>query len=471
MSFAAAVIQDTATGVTANGMPTNLTTNNPVLELFALIGSSRGKDLSEIFTRAFHSDPMLTVKTLFWARDARGGAGERETFRALFNKLCELDFKLAIRLLSFFPQYGRWDDLLAITHPVVLQVALGYYADELHKGDVLAAKWCPRQGPIANQLRKRLGMKTPKEFRQFVVNQCRTVEQHMCARQWHNIHYEHVPSLASARYQKAFAKNDTARYNQWKEELKTGETRVNSTTLFPYDVLRSMRNGDTEVAQAQWEALPNLLGDSLILPMVDTSGSMSCSVGGKARLSCLDVALSLGLYVADKQQGAFKDLVLTFSGESRIERLSGSLTQKLRQITSLHWGMNTSIERAFREILRVAVLGNVPREEMPQVLLVLSDQEFDAASDGSRMAWSLAQEMFERHGYAVPKIVWWNLNARAGNFPVQSHSTGAALVSGFSPSILKSILKCEDFNPLKVMLETLNQKRYALITQAVEVSS
>jgi hypothetical protein len=158
---------------------------------------------------------------------------------------------------------------------------------------------------------------------------------------------------------------------------------------------------------------------------------------------------------------------LTFSGDSRIERLQGSLTEKVRQISTLHWGMNTSIERAFREILRVAVMGNVPNSEMPKVVLVLSDQEFDSSSDGNKMAWNIAQETFQRHGYSTPKIVWWNLNARAGNFPVRAHSTGAALVSGFSPSILKSILKCEEFSPLTVMLETLNNPRYDNVAAAV----
>lgn len=467
MSFAAAV--DLTDSETANGMPTNATTNNPVLDLFAVIGSSRGKDLSTQFSAAFSCDTLLTVKTLFWARDARGGAGERDIFRKLFNQLCEKDPELAIRLLTLIPEFGRYDDLLSITHPLVQQVALAYYADELHKGKALAAKYAPRQGQLANRLRKLLGIKTPKEYRQLVVNQCRTVEQQMCARQWHNVHYEHLPSLASARYQKAFLKNDPARYNFWKEGLKTGVARVNSSVLFPYDVLKSMRNGDADVAQAQWDSLPNLLGEDNILPMVDTSGSMLSRVGAdsKSSLTCADVALSLGLYVSDKQQSAFKDLILTFSGDSHLQRLEGTLSQKLTQLAQAHWGMNTSIERAFREILRVAVMGNVANSEMPKIILVLSDLEFDASSDGNKMAWDIAQETFQRHGYSTPKIVWWNLNARAGNFPVRAHSTGAALVSGFSPSILKSILKCEEFSPLTVMLETLNNPRYDNVAAAV----
>jgi len=470
MSFAAAVALDNPdTGLTHNGMPTNTTTTNPVLDLFSLMGSSRGKNITQEFDAAFRVDPLLTVKCLFWARDVRGGAGERETFRALFNRLCELDSQMAIRLLTAVPDYGRWDDLLSITHPVVAEAALKMYADELRIGSPYASKWAPRQGPVANKLRKLLGLKTPKEYRQLVVNQCRTVEQNMCARQWHNIHYEHVPSLASARYQKAFAKNDPARYNAWKESLKAGTGRVNSRVLFPYDVLKSLRNGDADVAQAQWGSLPNLLGSDNILPMVDTSGSMLSRVGADSQssLTCADVALSLGLYVSDKQQGAFKDLILTFSGDSRLQRLEGNLGQKLTQLSQAHWGMNTSIERAFREILRVAVMGNVPNSEMPKIILVLSDLEFDSSSDANQMAWSMAQETFQRHGYTTPKIVWWNLNARAGNFPVRQHATGAALVSGFSPSILKSVLKCEEFSPVNVMMETLNNSRYESVGMAV----
>ena len=333
----------------------------------------------------------------------------------------------------------------------------------------LASKWMPRKGPIANELRKYLNY-TPKAYRQLLVSLTKVVEQQMCAREWDQINYSHVPSVASSRYMKAFTKHDKDRYQEWKEGLKDGTTKVNSSVLYPYDVLKSVNYGDRDVALAQWEALPNYLGDDKILPMVDVSGSMSCSVGGQkgVGLTCMDVAISLGLYIADKQQGAFKDCWLTFTGDSRIDVLQGDLLSKMAQFRR-NVGYDTNIESAFRSILQLATQNNLSADEMPKYLLVLSDMEFNPAWVGgvSLGAFDLAKTMFEAAGYELPKLVWWNLNARpdaTGNSPVRFDQRGTAMVSGFSPSIMKSILAAKNFTPRDIMLETVITERYRNIT-------
>jgi hypothetical protein len=220
------------------------------------------------------------------------------------------------------------------------------------------------------------------------------------------------------------------------------------------------------VALAQWEALPNYLGDNAVLPMVDVSGSMTSSVGGQkgVGLTCMQVAISLGLYIADKQQGAFKDMWLTFTTDSHIDILKGNLLAKINQVRR-NVGYDTNLESAFRSILEVAVKNRVPSEEMPKYLLVLSDMEFNPANSGGNPvgAFELADRMFRTAGYELPKLVWWNLNARpdaTGNVPVKFDQTGSALVSGFSPSIMKSILAGNEFTPRGIMLETINGDRY-----------
>jgi len=332
----------------------------------------------------------------------------------------------------------------------------------------LASKWMPRKGPIANDLRKYLNF-TPKAYRKLLVELTKVVETQMCAKEWDQINYNHVPSVAANRYQKAFGKRDAARYGEWKAGLKTGESKVNASVLYPYDVLKSVGYGDREVALAQWEALPNYLGDDKILPMVDVSGSMSCQVGGQkgVGLTCMDVAVSLGLYIADKQQGAFKDMWLTFTSDSHIDILKGDLLSKMNQIRC-NVGYDTNLESAFRSILNVAVANKLPAEEMPKYLLVLSDMEFNPAWINGRGvgAWDMAETMFRNTGYEMPKLVWWNLNARpdaTGNSPVRFDQRGSAMVSGFSPSIMKSILVAKNFTPRDVMMETIGSDRYQAV--------
>ena len=276
-------------------------------------------------------------------------------------------------------------------------------------------------------------------------------------------------SVAANRYQKAFNRRDSARYTEWKAGLKTGASKVNSAVLYPYDVVKSVEYGDRDVALAQWEALPNYLGDNAILPMVDVSGSMSCPVGGQrgVGLTCMQVAISLGLYVADKQQGAFKDMWLTFTRDSHIDVLKGNLLQKINQVRR-NVGYDTNLESAFRSILKVAVDNAVAAEQMPKYLVVLTDLEFNPAYMGGKSvgAFDMARQMFEAANYTMPRLVWWNLNARpdaTGNVPVRFDQNGTALVSGFSPSIMKSILSGSQFTPRGIMLETIQAERYQAV--------
>lgn len=464
-TFAQAVATTETRGVTTNGMPTLESSLDPLVDLFFAIGSSRGKDITAQYERAYQSDPTLAARILFWARDVRGGAGERSTFRKLMLHMERVHPEQLLELLPHIAEYGRWDDLLIFETSLIQNAAYGIFAAALMQRNALAAKWSPRQGPIANRLRKYMNM-DPKTYRKLVVELSKTVETQMCARAWTDINYSHVPSVAAARYQTAFNRHDPQGYAAYRTALASGDptVKINSSTVYPYDVVKSMRNGDAQVAQAQWDSLPNYLGEDFILPMVDVSGSMMTCVGGNSNLHCLDVAVSLGLYLADKQQGAFRDMFLTFSSSSKIEKLQGNLLSKLSQITSSSWGMSTSLESAYREILRVATTARVPAEQMPKYLLILSDMEFNQATRDSSTAHEMATNMYAQAGYALPKIVYWNLNARDGNVPVRFDSQGTALVSGFSPSIMKSILSAKTFTPASIMMETINTQRYSIIT-------
>lgn len=468
-TFAQAVKNTLQPSLTANGMDTYQSSLDPCVDLFFSISSSRGKDLTGAFARAFAAEPDIAMKILFWARDAREGAGERDIFRQIIRNLEVTAPDSLARNISLIPEYGRWDDLLVFNTPAFKISAYNLITRALRAGNGLAAKWMPRKGPVANELRKYLNY-TPKQYRKTLVELTKVVETQMCAQQWDQINYDHVPSVAANRYQKAFNKRDGARYTEWKAGLKTGASKVHASVLYPYDVVKAVEYGDRDVALAQWEALPNYLGNDAILPMVDVSGSMTCQVGGQkgVGLTCMQVAISLGLYIADKQQGAFKDMWLTFTNDSHIDILKGDLLAKINQVRR-NVGYDTNLESAFRSILKVAVDNGVAAEQMPKYLLVLSDMEFNPAYMSGRSvgAYEMAAKMYEDTGYKIPKIIWWNLNARpdaTGNLPVRFDQNGTALVSGFSPSIMKSILSGSQFTPRGIMLETVESDRYKAVS-------
>jgi len=187
---------------------------------------------------------------------------------------------------------------------------------------------------------------------------------------------------------------------------------------------------------------------------------MGCAVSGS--VTAMDISIALGLYVSERQSGAFKDLVLTFHSDPQFHKVHGhNIVERIRNLASADWGMSTDIGRAFQCILNVAKQNQVSPDEMPKILLILSDMEFDSCGRGMTNFQNL-KNMYVESGYELPKLVFWNLNSRTKNVPVRYNEQGVALVSGFSPSIMKSILSAEEFSPKRIMLDTVMVDRYSV---------
>lgn len=461
MTFAQAVQNTVVQTRTTNGMVALESSTDPVVDLFFKIGASRGKQIVPDFERALQFDTTLTLRIAAWARDVRGGAGERQIFRDVLLHLENLHPELLDKMLPHVAEFGRWDDLLIFKSDEFKGKAFTLIGNALRERNGLAAKWMPRKGPLALELRKFFGM-SPKFYRKSLVEMTKVVEQQMCAKEWNEINFSHVPSLAAARYQKAFNRNAPEAYTAYKEALKTGEAKVNANAVYPHDVVRSIKLGDKAVAKAQWEALPNYMTDANVLPMVDVSGSMSCPVGGNPNLQCIDISVALGLYCADKNRGAFKDMFLTFSEKTKLEVLRGDILSKYSQLCNSDWGMNTNLNSAFEQVLHVATSQKVSEADMPKYILILSDMQFDSCTKHDDSAMAMIQRKYEAAGYVMPKIVFWNLNSH-GNVPVEFNRKGVALISGFSPAIMKSVLAANEFTPRSIMLDTINAPRYMVI--------
>jgi hypothetical protein len=355
-----------------------------------------------------------------------------------------------------------------------------------HKaGDGLAAKWMPRKGPVANELRKFLGL-TPKQYRKVLVTLTRVVETQMCAKEWDKVDYEKVPSLAASRYNKAFLRHDGDRYREYGQKAKeyadavaeadrTGDrsvlegverVKVNAGAVFPYDVLKAIVNNpyhrsvDLNVVRAQWQTLPNYVGEKSLLPMVDVSESMFGMPVNDSGLVPVQVAVSLGLYLATKNRGDFHNVMLSFTDEPSLVTFHGEdIVNHVDQFNRFPKGYNTNLARAMRAVVDHAVENDVPQEDMPEFILVLSDMQFDAFK-GDRTAMEDARRAFKKAGYRCPKVVWWNIQSRGTDVPVKFDEDGTALVSGFSPAIVKNVMSGSGFSPVGMMMRTIMDPRY-----------
>ncbi len=465
MHFSEAV--DNQISRTENGMKAFEHTSNACTDLFFQIGASRGKDIIPLFIKAFIENEDAAIRIALWSRDVRAGAGERQLFKDILSYMEKHEEILAKKMIFKIPELGRWDDMLIdYSNEYVEAFAFGLYRSAIFTGDALAAKWAPRKGPMALKLRKAWKM-SPKQYRKTIVNLSKVVETQMCNKEWNEIDFSSVPSLAHSRYRKAFFKNCNT-YEDYIKSLIKGDdpkVKINAGAVYPYDVVKNllyknMSKTEQDSVIAQWDALPNYIGDSSILPMVDVSGSMNYPIGGSKSLTCMDVAVSLGLYCADKNTGLFKNTFLTFSTEPELLKMDGNIFQKYQQIKQSKWGMSTDLHAAFNKVLDVATENNVSNKDMPETVIILSDMQFNNCVEFDDSAFQMIKRKYEKAGYQMPVIIFWNLNS-SDNAPVKFDESGVALISGFSPAIMKSVLAGDDsLNPLEIMLNVIKDNRY-----------
>ena len=481
---------------TKNGAVTNSTSHNFCVDLFFLAGACRNEDvkaIENVITKAYAQDRLKTLKIIFWASDIRQGAGERRFFKVALNWLNKNHPEDIQNNISLIPEFSRWDVIfdLANENQLVFSYILSVLTNPEHPQRALLCKWLPRKSKVtdksketkkrgnvetttvtrksrtlynglASKLIKALKV-TPKEYRKALVEGCKTVEQQMCSKKWNEIEYSKVPSVAINKYNKAWYRNDKERFEKYIEDVKAGKSKINASAIFPHDIIKdalyttgwSMSiKGLNDAQIAQWNALPNWLGDSVnsLIPVCDTSGSMYGLP--------IQICLALGLYVSERNQGPFKDAFITFSQNPKMQILKGDINQRLSQLVHADWGQNTNLTGVFELILRKAKEVNLSEEMMPKTILVISDMEFDCC--GNLTNYEMIKKAYNVSGYQCPQIAFWNVNGRAGNVPVTVNKQGVALVSGASPSVIKAVLT-NQLNPVNIMDSIIETERYSVI--------
>lgn len=318
---------------------------------------------------------------------------------------------------------------------------------------------------LAGKIQKKLGL-SAKDYRKLLVENTKVVEQKMCAKDWQNINYEHVPSVAMNKYNKAWYRNDGERFTAYLESVKSGEKKINASAIFPHDIIKNALYGNAfyygdygklnEAQITQWNNLPNWLEGKAnsIIPVCDVSGSMN------GLPICISIAL--GLYISERNEGDFKDAFITFSEKPQLQYLKGNINDRIYQLIKSEWGMNTDFEAVFDLILDKAVYNRLSQDDIPKTILAISDMEFDCATSHTETNFNTIKAKFERYGYKLPQIVFWNVNGRVGNLPVTMRDENVALVSGASPSIIRAVLT-DNINPIKIMDNTIETERYNFI--------
>lgn len=457
---------------TENGAAALKSTLKHTVDFFGLGAALRTReetDVISLFSKAFAEDPLIATKILFHTRNARGGAGERKTFRTIFNWLSKEYPEVAIKNLENVVEFGRWDDLYSTRGTNVWsKYVIPMIWKEWSKNEKasLLFKWLPSENAsskltkeIARDIRTGLGL-SPRTYRKILSQkraQLDIVERKMCSNNWSEINYKGVPSKAALNYKDAFEKHDHVRYQQFIQDVKSGKTTINSGTLYPYDIVEKCFAGDESTTlDVLWNSLPDYTNgdDSNGLVVTDVSGSMA----GRP----MAVAISLAMYISERNKGQFKDHFITFSETPTLQKVIGNnIREKVRNLQSADWGMSTNLESVFNLVLEMATENNVPQSEMPSKVYIISDMEINqACQHPDKTIFQNIDAAYKSAGYERPELVFWNVNARNTHTPVRFDEAGTCLVSGCSPSILTSLLSGKIISPEQVMLDTINVKRY-----------
>ena len=508
--FMSALESETNKTYTENLATAVKSTDSKLLDFFGVMGASRNRsenELEHLFIRALDEDKLLATKALFYARDIRNGLGERRVFRTLIRYLAMHYPSIIRKNIELIPYFGRWDDLYALVGTYVegcmwelvnkqfnedisllgeqtkQRMIIDVSDTEYGYGISLLAKWLKSANTSSKESRmlgrltaKKLGL-TEKEYRKKLSalrNAINVVESKMSANRWSTIEYSAVPSIAMKNYRNAFYNRDEDRFTEYLERLKKGETKINASTLYPYDIMEGYElncgneymdiDGELDIVlEEQWKSLPNYIdGEHNVLIMADTSGSMW------GRPICTSVGLAI--YFAERNKGYYKDKFMTFSSEpSLVEIVGESLADKIKSIPAIV--DNTDIESAFELVLDTAINNNIKQEEIPKAIVIISDMEFDRIGSDFGMSeeveWLFYDEMknrFENAGYTIPNIVFWNVDSRHDVFHAISEYKGVQMASGQSVAVFKQILDNIDKTPYEAMLNVLNRPEYDMIT-------
>ena len=482
---------------TQNGAKTHGSTGDACLDFFAVAGGMRYRrreDQIRLFERAYIETPELAMKLLFHLRDIRSGMGERKLFRTLLRHVAVTWPESAGKNAEYIAEFGRWDDLLCLLGTPAGEQAVQTIRRQLADDEAalkrreagddkahisLLAKWLPSDNTSSYRTRKKaaqlieaLGM-TKKEYRRLVTAlraRISLTERQLTKKAPEKINYEAVPAQAMLKYRVAFDRHDGERFRKYLDSVNAGNKKIHAGTLFPYEVLRPFFNKNSwyssipqgmDTLEQLWNHLPGAVGNVNAISVVDVSGSMYC---GDGALTPALVSQAMGLYCAERCQGIFHNHLITFESTPHLMEIHGStLMDKLRYIGTMPWGGSTNLEAVFDLILNTAVKNHAGQEEMPQVLYIFSDMEFNCCMENAdNTVYENARERFESFGYSMPAVVFHNVNSWQMQTPVRAKTKGVALTSGAGTASFGQKFD-GNITPLDHMLRVLGSDRYKQI--------
>lgn len=506
---------------TWNNAVTNESTLNFNLDMFAYSSRDPKQDYEKNknrFKNALIENDKTALANLLYTLDIRNGKGERALFKSYFSALIEMNKDCAIQILPYIPELGRWDYVFegigTEIEENVYELIRAYLMMDIknyneNKPVSLLAKWLPsikthnKKNYFAVKLAKKLNL-TEKEYRKILSklrDSLNIVEKHITNKEYEKIEYISVPSKAMVKYKNLFFTKDEVRFKEFIEELKDSK-KAKYDNLFMNDfakmyldnlmkiginyfyertikeacrllfnnfflkdleensqiLLQNLKN-EKNLINTMWKKQSKIEFDKNVLVIADTSGSMEGTP--------FETAISLAIYISQNNKSEeWRNKFIIFSSDC-IEYSydkDAEFTDIIDNIPLI--AENTNIDKVFKKILNDSIEKNLP--QLDEVIIV-SDMEFDMVQDKKDMSnFKHWKSEFAKYNYELPKIIFWNVARNVESFPVTKLDYGTCLVSGYSKNILKSIIDIENFDPIDIMLKTLEKKNYFKMVKEIK---
>lgn len=470
---------------TENGAVAFRSTHSACLDLFASCGALRvasEEDIIARFARAFTEDSDIAMRILFYLRDIRGGLGERRSFRYALRFLAQTAPQSIIRNLPLIAEYGRYDDLLWLLQTPCEDEVVQLIRDQLqadldalhnNKHISLLAKWLPSVNTSSTETRacakylcRLLGMRQ-KAYRRALSSLRASIDilenRLRCGDLPRD--YTACPGKAIFKYRQALHRRDPVYFEKYMKDVREGRVAMHTSVVYPYEIVRAAKNcidlDEQLTLDTMWRALPDYTDGRNALAVIDGSASMTWGLDNN--VSPADIALSLGIYFAERNTGHFSNHFITFSETPQLVEIKGNtIGARVRFCDTFNEIANTDLYEVFMLILITAIRHNLPQSELPELLYIISDMEFDCGTVPDKTVFEDAREKYEEYGYTLPQVIYWNVCARNNQYPVTMDEHGCALVSGASPTLFSQMMSHE-LTPYSMMEQVLSSPRYSSI--------
>lgn len=463
---------------TEKGDVAYLSTGSYCLDFFAGVGGMRYniKDALSLFMRAFYENKNIAIKILFYIRDIKAGLGERDLFRYLFNLLVNMYPHIGVQLIKYIPVYGRYDDLLICLDSAIKKDVIKYLKETLdndillkkeNKSISLLAKWLPSINTsnenarhLAKILAKEFGLTHEKYRKTLSFLRKGLILENNLREKDYTFNYETVPGGAMFKYKDAFLRNDLDRYNNYLEEVNSGKAKINTSIIYPYEIIRRLENNakpnEYFALDAMWKSLDRVKDSSKTIVVRDGSGSM---LDGNS-VSASSVATSLAILFSESLTGEFKDTFITFSSTPKLIKIKGEMIhEKYNFISSYDDYTTTNIKKVYDLILNVYNSKEFKKEDELDRIIIISDMQFDCLSCSDLSTFEYFTKKFRENNFKLPEVVFWNVRARNIQFPV-TNKQGVKLVSGASSKIIDMVVNNKSVDPYEFMLECLEKYKF-----------